>query len=176
MKIQGNIHGQILFVSEGDIQITGKLTNAGGPPFPGTGILASKADQAVLITQHDVVMENQNFTSEPFVVKAFVLAPNGRFYGEPKPPPAGPGGPYKSLDFEGAVIISEPGTNGNNFGAVFNCTLPGCRSYKYMQSLKDAPPPYLPSVAETYWYLEDPNIDYSFYNNVSHPQPVPVPT
>jgi len=169
MRIEGTIHGQILFVSGKDIYISSSLVSLNldtpppaSPSFPGNGHESSStAHAAILITRGNVYIDN-TFHPGPLppptistqVIQALIFAPNGALvtknYGDDLIHD------QLSLDFTGSMILQNLSTPPENLGTVFKYN----RSYGYMESLRTHPPPYLPIVSEIYYSLEE--ITHSF--------------
>lgn len=155
MQIEGIIHGQILFVSEGDIHIRGKLESADvSAALPGAGFASSStAHQAILITPKDVIIDNSYYqvawsTQAVQNIQALVLAPHGKILAtlyDPATPHA-----FLSLNFKGSLILN---TQPSNFSNVFNGD--SKRIYSYMDTLKTNPPPYIPAITEIFYSIEE---------------------
>ncbi len=163
MVLQGKIHGQILFVAEDSIRITGNLEsehlNTTGT-FPGDGLVSSStAHQAILIAKNNIIINN-TFVAMDFnppvnvydtfvatqIVQAVFFAPNGYTYAKDYNRNANIHS-HLSLDFTGSLILGESPVFDNVF--VFN------RTYQYMDSLRTNPPPYLPAIIDIFHSAEE---------------------
>jgi hypothetical protein len=156
MKIEGTVHGQVLFVATGNIYISSSLvvsTDLGD--MPGAGFASSStAHQAVLITRGNVYIQS-NLQIPPTgtiteYIQALILAPNGKFI--PQNYTDLFSHPRLALDFEGALILS---TMKNSPDPALTSVFQAGRTYRYMDSLRTNPPPYLPYVVDIYYSLED---------------------
>lgn len=164
MTIEGRVIGQVLFVAEGDIHITGDLIVASTDtaslnyePLPGVSTSgnpgASAAHQAVLMTREDVIVD-RIVTTVPTQLKhrieALVFAPQGTIQLETYPSEDFHNN--LQLEFEGSMILNET----PSFNSVYKCDscTGGPRIYRYMNSLLTNPPPDLPTLSEIYYSLE----------------------
>ena len=146
------IHGQIVFVAEGNIIITGDIRKSDNTRFPGEGdgeefVSSSTAHQAILITRNDVIIDPVAVADNNLVLEAMIIAPKGQLI-----PPRGLDLAVRqnlSLDFKGSLIISSLNST-PRLPEVFIDR----RSYSYDVDLRDNPPPYLPAIAEIYYQLE----------------------
>lgn len=153
MSVEGTVHGQVLFVATGDIHITSNVFVSTDPNFPGESSPdGSEANQAVFITTGNVIIE-PNMDVQPPAVKtqtlqALFIAPHGslipRTYSDPL------FYDYLSLDFTGSLIVSSMQTD-PSLPEIFR----NGRTYRYMESLRTHPPPYLPVVTEIYFMIEE---------------------
>jgi hypothetical protein len=159
MKVEGIIHGQILFVSEGPISISSSIISAdeyyaskgiAGDPFleyqgGALNISSSTANQAILITRSDVFITSTFWTGPPPVsvttqtIQALIMAPHGTVSAVAYP--AGMGVMERlRLKFSGSLILQD---QPQNFPTVFAAG----RQYGYMTTLTTNPPPYVPALA-----------------------------
>lgn len=159
------VHGQILLVTTGTIEIGGTIMNATGAgtlpdPINSVEYGTSTAHQLVLMTRGDVVVNN-NFhpggaVDRTLTIHAFILAPHGMLSSREYPDTSIH--LRLSLRFEGAMVLKEIANTYDNFGTVFqDLTPPDAgrpRTYKYMSSLAEDPPPYLPAIVEIHYSLE----------------------
>lgn len=151
MSIEGTVHGQVLFVSGGNIYISSSLVVATDAFFPGAGFPSSStAHQAVLITRGNVIIQN-SLTVPPVgtiteKIQAFILAPTGQLI--PQVYDASSESRL-ALDFQGSLILSTLQSN-PRITSVFQAS----RKYSYMDSLSTNPPPYIPCVVDIYYSLE----------------------
>jgi hypothetical protein len=167
MFLDGVVHGQVIFVSEGNIYINGNLTSApSADQLPGAGFPSSStAHQAILVTRKNVIINNTYYqagwtTQQTQDVQALILAPHGEFRATP----------YTdasihtrlSLRFEGSLILGHlPAFPDPRALASVFLGAAG-RTYVYMQSLKDNPPPDMPAILDIYASLEE-RMDGSMY-------------
>ncbi len=158
MKVQGIVHGQVLFVSEGDIHITGNITSAAAGDLPGAGSASSStAHQAILITPKSVVIDNTYYeagwtTQETQSIQALIIAPEGELY--PRPYLNTAIHSRLSLNFLGSLILGHLSSNPpTNLRSVFDGS--AGRVYAYMESLKNNPPPYIPTIRQIHYSFEE---------------------
>ncbi len=151
------VTGSVYFVAKGDIHIQGQLVK---------GTPGSLIDQAILIAQGDVIIDNLDGGTNPPVpviangadfqvqtIEALVLAPNGAFY--PRQYTADPNLHGRlSYIFNGSMILARVSVStGNNFPTVFQG--PGGRVYNYDPAFRENPPTDLPVVSKTWYSFEE---------------------
>lgn len=173
------VFGQVLFVAEGDIRITGNIyseSNASAtmPGGGATNISSSTANQAVLITKANVVLTRNFHPADTLTyletVEAMIMAPHGSLSAEPYGEYTYDGGGAVTgtawgtpdmhtklrLLISSSMIFARVESNPpNNLPTVFQAPGLNPRTYKYMQSLKDHPPFYMPALAEIHWQYEE---------------------
>lgn len=176
------IYGQVLFVSEKNIELHGSVVSADSAVFgspsvslPGTGRPdASTAHQGVFITPGDIVITDTFVDMTPNsygfdfdgdgtvdpdshyqVIEGFYIAPNGTI--QPTSYETRAPTQYHLIHsqllyfyFKGSWILNTTLAT-PDMKTVFG----GYRSYQYMPSLKDKPPPYIPSLATILYTLEE---------------------
>jgi hypothetical protein len=148
------VHGQVLFVAENDIHITGNLvvqdltTNPNG--VVGTTSLsnpgASTAHQAILLTRGNVYIDNTMVTLPATQrIQALIFTPQGTI--APATYASDAIHNQLSLEFTGSMILaSQP-----KFSEVFKAS----RVYRYMESLGTNPAVDLPALSQIYYSLEE---------------------
>ncbi|MFN0117442.1 MAG: hypothetical protein ACKVQC_03995 [Elusimicrobiota bacterium] len=155
MRIDGEVNGQVLFVSERDIFITGNLTiNPGIGPYPGDPLPSSStAHQAILITRGNVIISSTYYTGAPVTqtIQALVMAPHGRLIASIYADLTAPAN--MKLIFSGSMIL---GSTPQSIPDVYNDLTGGTppRTYSYMNSLKTSPPPFIPVTSEIIYSIE----------------------
>ena len=164
IRLEGIIHGQVLFVSEKDIYISSSLVSMSwsvAPPslaeFPGDGFVSSStAHQAILITRGNIVIDNTFYTGGPNPVSsstqtihAIMFCPNGSLitnsYGDDSIHDK------LNLSFTGSMILGNLPLTPPSLPSVFGEN----RTYNYMDTLRSNPPPYLPIIAEVFHSFEE---------------------
>lgn len=146
------IYGQILFVSEGPIEIYGNIYSYGdttNPAFmPGAGIVSSStAHQAVFISKTNISIKTSGPSDTSRHIEAFFFCPDGSLSIE-NTPTATP----RSFEFTGSWVLGQTDPQPNNLPSQYEAS----RKYQYMTSLRDNPPPYLPALSEIYYAFERP--------------------
>ncbi len=141
------VQGQVLFVSNGEIQIIGNLLKSGGLAAP------QVANQAILMAQGDVVINNLSpVPDQPITqsIAAMVIAPNGAI----KPLVYEPGDPhvFLNLNFTGSWVVAQVGDLPNTFANVYQGAV---RQYNYDETLRTTPPPQLPAVSKIWFSFEE---------------------
>jgi hypothetical protein len=158
MTIEGVIHGQIVFVSTGNIIISSSVVSSTDPNFPGQGsssihVGSSTAHQGVFITRQNIIIANTFLTTPTTVpplvatqrIEGLFISPNGTIVTQLYTDPAHL---MLALNFNGAMIL------GSNppISSVFKN---GGTTYSYMTTLQTNPPPDLPNLAGIDFTLEE---------------------
>jgi hypothetical protein len=149
------IHGQVIFFTTGDITIDGNIISApAASGLPGTGDSASTAHQAVFIAgPGKSIYISDNFCDSTGVdhtlnLQGLFFATSGTLYPSIQKTTNICTPEQMSLNFTGSIIVGQIG----NLSPMFNDTTSVAhpRTYTYMQSLQDHPPPYMPVFTVTY--------------------------
>jgi hypothetical protein len=182
MNIQGVIHGQVLFVSEGPIIISSSVMTAStyyqlrgvsytpdpflSGPQGGLNVTSSTANQPIFITRGSIRFTS-TFYSGPVppitplevstqTIQGLFMAPYGEIildvYG---PAPFGFAAIHEklSLDFQGSIILQKQPQFRRTFNSVDAGN--GFNRYSFMTSLSSHPPPYVPALTKIVGIFED---------------------
>ncbi len=158
----GNItvQGQVLFVSNGNIEITGNILKGGSISPP------QVANQAILLAQGDVYINNivpKPTIPQTHAIAAMIVAPNGalipRAYvhdpADPNPHPH----TLLSLNFTGSWILSRVSIQPDSFPNVYQVG----RQYNYDDTLRTDPPPQLPVISKVWFSFEEAGNSTGFF-------------
>jgi hypothetical protein len=159
------IHGQVLFVSAGDIEIRGSIFSAPDTNYPGAGssdahTSSSVAHQAVFMSKNNVIINTNQWHADMGGIAGATMTVQGMFFcpnGQLRVPNYNNRTDQQMIDtrlcfdFLGAEILGTIATQPHNLPSQFR----GTRTYTYMDTLGTHPPPYLPALAEIYYSLEE---------------------
>lgn len=152
------IHGQVLFVSAGDIILQGDIRSVddGLDWLPGAGYISSStAHQAVFMTAGNIIIDPSYMNGAPrgstMTVQGLLFAPNGALTVNNTLDDATLWNLNHCYNFKGSEVLGTIDLQPRNLPTQFR----GPRYYEYMSTLKDKPPPYLPAFAEIYYSLEE---------------------
>lgn len=151
------IHGQVLFIARGNIEIRGSIKSSKDSNFPGEGVGPafngqSTAHQAVFITQQNIVISAAALATvagSTVTIEGLMFAPQGSLVVTEK---IGPHlNPPLCFKFNGAQFLAGTAAPPRNLRSQFD----GVRTYSYMSTLRTNPPPYLPALVNIYYSWEE---------------------
>ncbi|MFH1784489.1 MAG: hypothetical protein ABH868_06300 [bacterium] len=137
MDIQGNLHGQIVFVSTGSITFMGNVTYGSVEDVDGNP-LADPCTSAGFFSTEDVLIDSN--APDDLSINGQIIAPYGEFKAKPNEN-------ANNFNFSGSFIIKD----GVSIAGVYT----GARTYSFDSNLKNNPLPHLPYMANILSWKEE---------------------